>query len=120
MTQDQLATATGLSKSFISELENDSRNASSKNLLKIANSLCASVEYLLSGLSPGSSAIQREVRIPPQLAAAAERLGLTFAETVDLLRTQESIIARRGGAEPKELTLEKWMDLHKAIKKVFG
>jgi transcriptional regulator with XRE-family HTH domain len=120
MTQDQLATATGLSKSFISEVENDSRNASSKNLLNIANALGASLEYLLRGVSPSDTQPEKTVNVPPQLAVAAERLGLTFSEMLDLLQTQRSVVARRGFDTPKELSAENWMDLHKAIKKVFG
>jgi transcriptional regulator with XRE-family HTH domain len=123
MTQDQLAMATGLSKSFISEVENDSRNASSKNLLKIANALGASVEYLLRGVSLAALAVvanESAVSIPPQLALAAERLRLSFSETLDLLHTQQSVVARRGTGAPKELTVDNWVDLHKTIKKVFG
>jgi transcriptional regulator with XRE-family HTH domain len=123
MTQDQLAVATGLSKSFISEVENDSRNASSKNMLKIANALGASVEYLLRGVSlaaPAMVATESAVSIPPQLALAAERLRLSFSETLDLLQTQQSVVARRGTGAPKELTVDNWVDLHKTIKKVFG
>lgn len=119
MTQDQLAAATGLSKSFISEVENDSRNASSKNLLNIANALGASVEYLLRGVSPAAPQPETAVTIPPQLAEAARRLNLSFAETVDLLQTQQSVVARRGAA-PKELTVKDWVDLYRTIKKVFG
>lgn len=120
MTQDQLATATGLSKSFISEVENDSRNASSKNLLNIADALGASLEYLLRGVSPSDKQSEKTVNVPPQLAVAAERLGLTFSEMLDLLQTQRSVVARRGFDTPKELSAENWMDLHKTIKKVFG
>lgn len=120
MTQDQLAAATSLSKSFISEVENDSRNASAKNLLNIANALGASVEYLLRGVSAGAQQPESAVTIPTQLAAAAERLGLSFTETLDLLQTQRSVLARRAANAPKELTIDNWVDLHKAIKKVFG
>jgi transcriptional regulator with XRE-family HTH domain len=123
MTQDQLAVATGLSKSFISEVENDSRNASSKNMVKIANALGASVEYLLRGVSaaaPAAVGTESAVNVPPQLALAAERLRLSFSETLDLLQTQQSVVARRGTGAPKELTVDNWVDLHKTIKKVFG
>jgi transcriptional regulator with XRE-family HTH domain len=123
MTQDQLAAAAGLSKSFISEVENDSRNASSRNLLNIANVLGASVEYLLRGISLGAAVAagsEKVVSIPSQLALAAERLGLSFSETLDLLQMQQTVVARRGASAPKDLTVEDWADLHKTIKKVFG
>jgi transcriptional regulator with XRE-family HTH domain len=123
LTQDKLAHVSGLSKSFISEVENGLRNASSMNLLRVANALGASVEYLLRGLSPTPSATgaaEKDVSIPRQLALAAERLQLSFSETVDLLQTQQSVVARRGASAPKELTVDNWVNLYKAIKKVFG
>ena len=49
MTQDQLAVQASISKGFLSEVENNKRNISSDNLLKIANVLGASVDYLLRG-----------------------------------------------------------------------
>ena len=120
LTQDQLAAAAGISKSFVSEVENGKRNVSAQNLLRIANAMEASVEYLLRG---GSLAAQEEpaaVTVPPELAAAAERLGLSFSATLDLLQTQRSVVARRGSGPSKDLTVENWIDLHNAIKKVFG
>ena len=59
MTQDKLASLAGLSKGFLSDVENNKRNISSQNLLKIANVLGASVDYLLrgdSGRSCGNTA----------------------------------------------------------------
>jgi transcriptional regulator with XRE-family HTH domain len=47
MNQDILAERAGLSKGFLSDVENNKRNVGSQNLLKIANVLGASVDYLL-------------------------------------------------------------------------
>ena len=49
MTQDRLAELSGLSKGFLSDVENNKRNIGAQNLLKIANVLGASVDYLLRG-----------------------------------------------------------------------
>ena len=71
MTQDDLAEKSGLSKGFISDVENDKRGISSENLLKIANAVGASLDYLQRGES--SAAVVREsVVIPYELSAAAE------------------------------------------------
>jgi transcriptional regulator with XRE-family HTH domain len=49
INQEQLAERSGLSKGFLSDVENNKRNIGSENLLKIANVLGASVDYLLRG-----------------------------------------------------------------------
>jgi transcriptional regulator with XRE-family HTH domain len=120
LTQDQLAAAAGISKSFVSEVENDKRNVSSQNLLHIANALGASVEYLLRGVTTSPQQETAAVTVPPELAAAAERLGLSFTDALELLETQRSVVARRRAGVQKELTIENWIELHNTIKKVFG
>ena len=49
LTQEQVAEKAAMSKGFLSEIENGKRNVSSEYLLRIANSLSASVDYLLRG-----------------------------------------------------------------------
>jgi len=49
ITQEELAAKTGLSKGFISDTENSKRGISAENLLKIANALGASLDYLAKG-----------------------------------------------------------------------
>ena len=43
LTQDQLAERSGVSKGFLSDIENSKRNPSSEYVLKIANALGASI-----------------------------------------------------------------------------
>ena len=119
MTQDQLAEQSGISKGFLSDVENDKRNVSSDNLLKIANVLGASLDYLLRGTS--SEAVGRgPVTIPPELAQAAEKLNLSYTGTVELLEAHRSVIARRSNKQAKQFTAEDWENLYRAIQKVFG
>lgn len=119
MTQDAVAGSAGLSKGFISEVENNKRNISAQNLLKVANALSASVQYLLEG-GEYQRRENRPVVIPSELSKAAEQLRLTYAQTLSLLETYESVIARRRKAKNKMFTVNDWMDLHHAIDKVFG
>jgi transcriptional regulator with XRE-family HTH domain len=119
MTQDAVAGSAGLSKGFISEVENNKRNISAQNLLKVANALSASVQYLLEG-GEYQRRENRPVVIPSELSKAAEQLGLTYAQTLSLLETYESVIARRRKAKNKMFTVDDWIDLHHAIDKVFG
>lgn len=118
MTQDQLADKARISKGFLSDVENDKRNISSENLLKVANALGASVDYLLRGET--RSAKREEVVIPPELSEAAEELNLSYAETLQLLEAHRSVIARRSSKATKRFTADDWKQLHRAIKTVFG
>ncbi|HZR82578.1 MAG TPA: helix-turn-helix transcriptional regulator [Candidatus Binatia bacterium] len=120
MTQDELARASGISNGFLSDIENNNRNVSSQALLRIANALGASVDYLLRGETGGAVGEPKPIVIPPELSAAAEELGLSFGETVELLEAHRSVIARRSTRTTRAFTVEDWKNLHKAIKKVFG
>lgn len=121
LTQDQLAERARISKGFLSEIENGRRNVSSEYLLRVANALSASVDYLLRGTNEVPSAGNREpIVIPSELAEAAERLNLSYAQTVELLEAHRSIVAKRSMRESKPFATEDWIALHKAIKQVFG
>lgn len=119
MTQEVLADSAKISKSFLSEVENNRRNISSENLLRIANVLGASVDYLLRGET--KEQIRREpVIIPPELSQAAEELGLSYATTLEVLEAHDSVVARRSNKITKRLTVGEWKEFYGAIKRVFG
>jgi transcriptional regulator with XRE-family HTH domain len=121
LTQDQLAEKAAMSKGFLSEIENGKRNVSSEYLLRIANSLGASVDYLLRGTTDlPDNATKEPVVIPPELSDAAEKLNLSYVETVELLEAHRSVIAKRSLKQSKPFTTLDWIALHKAIKQVFG
>lgn len=119
MTQDQLAEQSGISKGFLSDVENNKRNVSSDNLLRVANVLGASLDYLLRGAS-SEPAARGPVTIPSELAEAAEKLNLSYTQTVELLDAHRSVIARRSNKQAKQFTPEDWENLYRAIQKVFG
>ena len=54
-TQDQLAQKAGISKSFLSDLENGKRSVGAENLLDIARALGVSIDFLMTG-EPSSNA----------------------------------------------------------------
>jgi transcriptional regulator with XRE-family HTH domain len=121
LTQDRLAELTGISKGFISDSENDKRNMSSQNLLKIADALNASLEYLLRGtILAKSQTGQEPVVIPQELSVAAEELKLSYAETLELLNAHRSVIAKRSVKGVRSLTSADWKALHQAIKNIYG
>jgi transcriptional regulator with XRE-family HTH domain len=119
MTQEKLADAAGISKSFLSEIENDKSNVGAQILLRVANALGASVDYLLQG-AVREAEDKAPVVIPSNLSRAAEELNLTYAQTLELLDAHNSVVARRGSRSNKDFTVEDWKNLHTAIKKVFG
>jgi transcriptional regulator with XRE-family HTH domain len=119
MTQDRLAELAGLSKGFLSDVENNKRNIGAQNLLKIANVLGASVDYLLRGEVADVSAVEPVV-IPPELSQAARELELSYAAAVELLEAHRSVIARRSNRSLRRFTVDDWKQLHEAIKRVFG
>ena len=54
------------------------------------------------------------------LASAAEQLNLSYADTVELLEAHRSVIARRSNKTVKPFEVKDWIELYRAIKKVFG
>jgi transcriptional regulator with XRE-family HTH domain len=120
LTQDQLAEETGISKGFLSEVENNKRNVSSDYLLRIANALGASVDYILRGEQTNVLRNKTPIVIPPELSEAAEQLKLSYADALELLSAHESVLAKRSNRQTKRFTTEDWIALHNAIKKVFG
>lgn len=119
MNQDQLAERAGLSKGFLSDVENNKRNIGSQNLLKLANVLGASVDYLLRG-EITEAANAEPIVIPPELSQAAEELELSYAATIELLEAHRSVIARRSNRGLRKFSVDDWKKLHEAIKRVFG
>jgi transcriptional regulator with XRE-family HTH domain len=119
LTQDQLADKAKISTGFLSDVENSKRNVSSENLLKIANALGASADYLLRGET--RETIRRQpVVIPPELSEAAGALGLSYTQTLETLEAHNSVVARRSTKETKRLSVEEWKEFYRAIKRVFG
>lgn len=119
LNQDQLAEKAEISKGFLSDVENNKRNISSEYLLRIANVLGASVDYLLRGETREPGRLE-PVIIPPELSQAAEELGLSYAETLQVLEAHNSIIARRSTKETKHFSAGDWKEFYRAIKRVFG
>lgn len=116
MTQEQLAKAADISKGFLSDVETKNKNISSRSLLKIANALEASLDFLLRGEEtrvPSS----RPVVIPPGLSQVALELNLSYTDTQELLVVHDSVVGRRSGESKQEFTVEDWKNLYRMIHK---
>ena len=115
LSLEQLARRTGLSKSFLWEVERDRSGISASRLLQVADALGASVEYLLRGGSTPEIEEARTLEIPPGLSELAEELGLTFRQTRILLDVDRSIVARRGGGTSGRKHKGAWRSLYEAV-----
>jgi transcriptional regulator with XRE-family HTH domain len=118
-TQRQLAEAADLSPTFLSEIENDRRNVGAAILLRIADALDASLDYLLRGEEERPQ-VRRPVLVPPELQAAAEEQGWSYSQTAGLLQARSVVAARRGGRpadqqSAREWTREQWIDFHRRL-----
>jgi transcriptional regulator with XRE-family HTH domain len=117
-TQKELADRAEISVTFLSEVENDHRNIGSATLLKVADALGASLDYLMRGETERTPARQPVV-IPPELSQAAEDKGWSYGQTVVLLETQRTVLARRSGGTGARAsntwTTEDWIDFHRRL-----
>jgi transcriptional regulator with XRE-family HTH domain len=121
-TQEWLAKETGISKGFLSEIENNkgSGNIGAEYVIRISNALGVSLEYLLRGEVAQEDRAREPVTIPRSLSDAAQQLGLSYAETLTLLDAHQAVIARRSARSLREPTIDEWKALWKAIRQVYS
>jgi len=113
-TQKQLAERAGLSITFLSEVENGKRNVSYGKLLRIADELGTSMDYLARGVQSDPRP-RPPVEFPSALSDAAEEQGWLHGETLALLQARQLVRERRtpkGTETPKEYTKQDWVDLY--------
>jgi transcriptional regulator with XRE-family HTH domain len=113
-TQDQLAQKAGISKSFLSDLENGKRSVGAENLLDIARALGVSIDYLMTGKM--SEKPVTEVPIPATLARFAAEEGLSFRQTLVLLDMQKQIVAHRSAKKKDGLEAVDWRKFYESVK----
>lgn len=118
--QKELADNADISITFLSEIENDKRTMGSNVLLRVADALGVSLDYIVKG-ELDSAPAKKPLTIPHELEKAAEEKGWSFKIIKDLLNFREFVIARRGeekGADSKEKTFSKqeWMNFYEKYK----
>ena len=113
-TQDQLAQKAGISKSFLSDLENGKRSVGANNLLDIARALGVSLDFLMTGTA--SQDQKSEVPIPASLARFAAEERLSFRQTLMLLEMQNQIVAHRSAKKKDRLEAVDWRKFYEAVK----
>ena len=115
--QDELANKAGISKSFLSVIENGKRKVGADKLYSIARTLNLSLDYLMTGKSDEEiEPPSKEVQIPISLAMFAADEGLSFRQAIALLEMQNQIIAHRTGTRKSEPGSVDWQKFYEAVK----
>lgn len=114
LSQDALAEKAGISKSFLSDLENNRRSIGAETLLDLGRAMGVSLDYLMTG--NGSNDQEKQANIPPSLARFAAEEGLSVRDTLTLLNMQEQIAVTRKGAGRRLVKVD-WREFFGAVKK---
>ena len=113
LTLDKLAELSGVSKTYLSELENNQKqNPSSDVLLKIAAALNVSLQYLIQGSSNNQST---SIPIPSSLKEYAIEADLKFSTVEKLFKLSNVALAHRGNKSPDQITKDAWKKIHKTL-----
>ena len=116
LTLDKLAELAGVSKSFIWEVEHDNSGISGARLVRIANALDASLEFLLRGAPAPEDYEPPAIEIPWELGELAEELGLTYSQTLAILKVESSFVARRSSGKRQRKSADDWRALYESVK----
>jgi len=112
--QDDLVTKAGISKSFLSDLENGKRNVGADKLLDIARALNVSLDFLMTGKA--SREQTAEVSIPASLAKFAAEERLSLRQTLMLLDMQKQIVRHRSAKKKDGLEGVDWQKFYEGVK----
>lgn len=116
-TLDQLAGEAGVTKGFLSQVENGKTQPTGKVLLRIARALGASTDWLLAGETGTTVAEQAQpVQVPPELAQLAVERGWSARKVFQVLGAHTDLLARRSDKPRRTvLTKKEWADFSDRI-----
>jgi transcriptional regulator with XRE-family HTH domain len=115
LTQERLATSAGISKGFLSDVETNTRNPSAEYLLRIANALGVTLDYLMKGGAEPTSRAKR-IGFPASLAIFATKKGLSFSVAKAVLDAKLQFVANRRDTIDEDLESFDWEGFYEAIK----
>ena len=115
-TLAELSAQSGLSKGFLSDLENGNRkSANGASLAAISKALGLSTDFLISGDGKIREA-GGQLDIPASLATFAQQAGLSFSHTAMLLQLRKQILAFRSESRSEDLDEFDWKPFYEAVK----
>jgi transcriptional regulator with XRE-family HTH domain len=116
-SQGILSKKAGISKSFLSDLENNRRSVGAETLLDLCRAMRLSMDYVMTGKE--SSDPEPDARIPGALARFASEEGLSVRETLTLLEIQERLMASRRKPKTRQEKVN-WEELYRTVKRFLG
>lgn len=114
-TQDVLAEKAGISKGFLSDVENSKRNVSADTLLDLSKVLGLTLDFLMKG-EDGEKKVQEAVEVPADLAALAETENISFTKLLLLLQMRRQIKAHRSGSKKLAEDTFDWQKFYRSVK----
>jgi transcriptional regulator with XRE-family HTH domain len=114
-TQDDLARKAGISKGFLSDLENGKRSVGADTLYGIARALGLSLDFLMKGSGEKEDA-SLDIQIPSRLVEVAKLENLSFTKTLTLLDMRLQIIAHRSASKSESLEDFDWRGFYNSVK----
>ncbi|BDS06457.1 hypothetical protein NT6N_14970 [Oceaniferula spumae] len=115
-TLAELSTRSGLSKGFLSDLENDKRKtANGTSLAALSKALGVSADYLITGENKLRET-NNQLDIPASLAVFAQDEDLSFSHTAMLLQLRKQILAFRSESKSEDLEDFDWKPFYEAVK----
>ena len=118
-TQRRLADEAQLSVPFVSDLENGKRTPGADALLRLAEALGVTMDYLVKGGVAAPPPTRQPLILPPQLAEVADEDGWSVADAINVLKYHEMVVARRsptGEDAARTLTKEEWRTLREWLR----
>lgn len=114
-TQDVLGHKAGISKGFLSDLENGKRGISAEKLLDLARVLSVTLDYLMTG-DEAEKPTPKDIEIPATLAAFADKEGLGFRKVLMLLKMRQQILAHRSADDRTPGGNFDWRKFYESVK----
>ncbi len=116
-TQERLATEAGISKGFLSDVETGNRQPSAEYLLRLANALGLTTDYLMKGGAElAADPTTQRVQFPRSLTAFAVEHKLPFDQVKAILDAKLQIVANRRNATDDDLERFDWAGFYEALK----
>ncbi len=113
-TQELLAQKAGISKGFLSDVENGKRSIGAGTLLDVGRVLNLSLDFLMTGQDAENEV--KEIEIPARLAAFANEEGLSFRQVIALLAMQRQIIAHRSTSKSRSRDQVDWPKFYESVR----
>lgn len=115
-TQERLATDAAISKGFLSDVETGNRQPSAEYLLRIANALSLSLDFLMKGSPDEEGSSGQRLQFPASLTRFAVEQKLSFDVAKALLEAKLQIVANRRNETEDSLEKFDWAGFYEALK----